>query len=148
MNLSPARYAVKEANTEHGCSMFWNFTAWRFDFPERLLDADAAKRELVRLQASRPHAAERLEIVDVVAARARTARFGQITRALLAAAGYDALPKGPSKAAVGQAIVQLAKVVQAAEDEAAALEASQAQRDHDAAAAIDAELLDGFGPAA
>lgn len=116
--MTAARYAIKEAATEFSHALYWNFRAWYAGEPDRLLDADGASRELARLQAALPHAAARMSVVDVIAERARSARFGQIRRALLAAAGYDALPKGDAKAAIGRACAALAKQVQDAEDRA------------------------------
>jgi hypothetical protein len=112
------RYAIKEAATEFGHALYWNFTAWRADAPERLLDAESASRELARLQASLPHAAERMSIIDVVELRRRAARFGELRQAILLAVGYDKLPKGEARSAIGRACVALAKQAQEAEERA------------------------------
>jgi hypothetical protein len=124
MNTATAtrRFGIKETNcTDHaGGTMFWNFTAWRADHPERLMDATEAQRELDRLKASLPHSADRLAVFDVIAQRAYLARFGELRRAVLEAIGYDALPKGEAKAAAGRAAVLVAKAALEAEELAAA----------------------------
>ena len=106
-----ALFAIRESNCpdKNGGALFWNFTAWRADHPERLLTYIDAQRELARLRASLPHAADRMHIVNVVAIRERNAHFGAFRRAALAAVGYDELEDGPTKRAVGRAAVALAK---------------------------------------
>jgi hypothetical protein len=100
------RFAVQETGCpDHdGGTMFWNFTAWRADHPERLMDANEAQRELDRLKASRPHAAARMSIADVVKMQARGKAAHAVAMAAANAMGYDATPKGAAKDAMRQVL--------------------------------------------